>query len=379
MTRTLPVILFFVLVMLGMALLAMSFAEQLPPDFPIAIDWQALHRAIRDGHISYEPGMGMYVPPWNALVAAPLGFLSMRASWALVALFTMVVLLFSVPRTRPRWRYYAGILLLEASFPALRHAVDGNFEGMVIAGILLALSGYRMGLSAEPQRRAEWYAPMLLALGVLLASAKPQLTLPFLAVLGLTTLYMWRLRRWLRALGFTLLVVLPCMLWIGQAYLTHLFSIPERGSIMDIGLTAALNRMQLPSPLVAALWLLVLGITLGLMWLTRPSRTLRLPFSRERAGVLIAAGLLLSPYSAGNSMLTLLAVGIIPLFLRRPLLGLLLIVPIDLTVLVNNPAALSLQAYYTTAVLLLCWGVLGWRVWKSEQHHEAKPAYVSTP
>jgi hypothetical protein len=98
------------------------------------------------------------------------------------------------------------------------------------------------------------------------------------------------------------------------------------------------------------------------MWQTRPPRINPLPFSRERAGLLIAAGLLLSPYSAGNSMLTLMAVGVIPLFLKRPLLGLLLIVPINLTFFVNNPSGLAYQAYYTTAVLLLCWGVLTYRV-----------------
>jgi hypothetical protein len=360
-TRVFP-ILFFVLCLIVIALLAMSFAEQLPSTFPNAIDWSNLHVAIENGSIRYENDLGLRVPPWIVLLILPLGFLSMRASWALVALFTMIVLLISVPQTRPRWRYYVGILLLELSFPMLRHTVDGNFEGIVIAGVLLALWGYRLGLRPQENRQTEWIAPAILAAGALLAAAKPQLTAWFLLVFGLTTLYTWQRRRWLRALGFTLLVVIPCMLWKGQAYISNVFAISERGSIMDVSLMAALNRMHFPSILVAVFWLFILGATLWVMWQTRPPRINPLPFSRERAGLLIAAGLLLSPYSAGNSMLTLMAVGVIPLFLKRPLLGLLLIVPINLTFFVNNPSGLAYQAYYTTAVLLLCWGVLTYRV-----------------
>ncbi len=364
--RTGLALLIFALCLIAIAFFAISFAEQLPTNFPIAIDWQALHIAIQNGNIRYENALGLRVPPWIVLLILPLGFLSMRASWALVALFTMIVLLLSVPRARPRWRYYAAVLLLELSFPALRHLVDGNFEGIVIAGVLLALWGYRLGLRPQSERRMEWFAPALLAAGALLAAAKPQLSAWFLLVLGLTTIYTWQRQRWLRALGFALAVVVPCMLWLGQAYISNVFAISERGSIMDVSLMAALNRMLLSSALVAVLWLSVLLATLWIMWVTRPQRTNPTPFSRERAGLLIAAGLLLSPYSAGNSMLTLLAVGIMPLFLKRPLLGLLLIVPINLTIFVNNPSLLSYQAYYTTAVLLVCWGVLAYRVLNTE-------------
>jgi hypothetical protein len=370
-TRLISVLLFAICIIV-IAIFAMSFAEQLPPTFPHAIDWSNLHIAIQNGSIRYENELGLRVPPWIVLLILPLGFLSMRASWALVALFTMIVLLISVPQTRPRWRYYLAILLLELSFPMLRHTVDGNFEGIVIAGILLALWGYRLGLRPQENRQTEWIAPAFLAAGALLAAAKPQLTAWFLLVFGLTTLYTWQKRRWLRALGFTLLVVVPCMLWKGQAYITNVFAISERGSIMDVSLMAALNRMQLSSILVVMVWLFILVATMWLMWQTRPSRVNPLPFSRERAGLLIAAGLLLSPYSAGNSMLTLLAIGIIPLFLKRPLLGLLLIIPINLTIFVNNPSGLAYQAYYTTAVLLLCWGVLAYRVFNNEKYFRSE-------
>jgi DNA-binding transcriptional LysR family regulator len=78
--------------------------------------------------------------------------------------------------------------------------------------------------------------------------------------------------------------------------------------------------------------------------------------------MLIAASLLISPYAAGNSVLAVLAVGIIPLFQSRPRLEGLLIALIDLAFLPPR----DWQAYYATAILLLAWAVLAWRVVKGQ-------------
>lgn len=79
---------------------------------------------------------------------------------------------------------------------------------------------------------------------------------------------------------------------------------------------------------------------------------------------LIAASLLLAPYSAANSVLTVLAVGVIPLFQKRPLIGGLLIVLINLPFLFPPETHFNFSAYYTTALLLVIWGVFGWHVWQ---------------
>jgi hypothetical protein len=56
-----------------------------------------------------------------------------------------------------------------------------------------------------------------------------------------------------------------------------------------------------------------------------------------------------------------LAVGIIPLFLQRPLFGGMLIVLFD-SLYFWNTDMLYHGSYYWTAILLLCWGIFGWRV-----------------
>lgn len=351
----------------GAALLVVGFFEQVPQAWidsrTLAIDWSDLHSALRASWACGYCAPALRLPPWNLLLLMPVGLLPMRASWGLLVFGTLGVLLVSVPRARGRGRYLLAVLLLVLSFPALRHAADGNFEGIVIGGVLLALWGFRAGLGSAPTRsaptrRAEWGAPLALAGGALLSAAKPQLSFLFLLALGLTTLYVWEPRRWKRALCLTLAVVVPALLWQGGAYLANVFAIAERGSIMDVSLLAALNRLALPALPIAVAWGGVLGVTGWALWRTRGGRALPQPFARERAGLLIAAALLLSPYSAGNSLLTLLAVGVMPLFLRRPLWGVLLLIPVNLPVLFNTAAALPVQAYYTTATLVWCWGVL---------------------
>jgi hypothetical protein len=338
------------------ALLFIAFFEQIPVEGTmLAVDWNGLWGAIAGGEIRYENHRGFRLPPWDALLVLPLGLLPLRASWGLITFITMTVLVVSVPRTERRRLYWLSILLLVTSFPSLRHAADGNFEALVIGGVLLAVYGYQK------------QQPFILTAGVLLAVAKPQETVLLVAVIGIYVLQTFPRPVLLKTAGLLAVVVVPLMLWRGGDWITTMLEITQRGSIMDVSLMAALNRTTLLSSIgVGGVWLGFLVATLAIAW--KSDRT----FSREKAAMLVAASLLIAPYSAGNSVLTVLAVGVIPLFHKRRWLGLLLIALYDFPFVWNANLLYNWQSYYWTAVLLLCWGVLAWQVFAESR--AAQPA-----
>lgn len=102
-----------------------------------------------------------------------------------------------------------------------------------------------------------------------------------------------------------------------------------------------------------ASWGLLLAATLYVVWADRPT------IEREKAGMLIAASLLLSPYAAGNSLLTVLAVGIIPLLQSRPAAGAILVALADLPYLFLPAHDIQFRwsIYYWTAMLIVTWGI----------------------
>ncbi len=149
------------------------------------------------------------------------------------------------------------------------------------------------------------------------------------------------------------------MLWRGPQWLDLMFRIPQQGSIMDISLMAALDRAALfPAAINQLLWAAVLALTALAVWFSQRD------INREKAGLLIAASLLLAPYAA--STLSLVAVGVIPLFQKRRWLGLVLIALNWLLLLFNQPAYRQVLGYYSTGVLLLTWAALLWSVWQAE-------------
>lgn len=344
---TLLIILILSVAFFVSAAIFISFFEQIPLEgTSLAIDWKRLWTAVEGGTVRYDHARNILNPPWNVLLIMPLGLLSLRASWGILSLVTIAVLVASVPRVRKHWRYMLAVLLLVTSYPSLRHMVDGNFEALIISGTLLIVAGYK-------QRHA-----LMLAVGILLATAKPQEVILILLALLLYALpHLTTERFWWRAASVVALVVVPAFLWRGQAWLGVMFALSERGSIMDMSLMAALNRPGfIPSPIIGILWLCFLLLNLYLIWRTRPS------LSREKAGALIAASLLISPYAAANSMLAVLAVGIMPLFLSRPLLGILLIALINVQFFWGRDLLFYWSAYYNTGLMLFVWAVLMWQV-----------------
>ncbi len=328
------------------ALLLVVLFDRLPIEgTSLAIDWKGLSAAIQGGIVRYSNGSVLLIAPWDAALMLPLGLVSMRASWGLIGFITLAVLVISIPRRVNRRLYWLAALLLALSFPSVRHLADGNFEALVIAGTLLILYGYRKE------------QPFALAMGLLLAVAKPQEVILLVLALGFYALLSIRRALWWKTGAILTLVMVPFLLWKGSEWLHAVFADQFQGSIMDTSLHAALSRASLPTPVLWVFWLALLAATIAAVWHSRPT------LSREKAGMLIAASLLLSPYAAGNSILTVLAVGVVPLFLRKPWLGGLLMAMISLPYLFNRDLLFYWQAYYGTLTLLVAWAVFAWRVW----------------
>lgn len=346
---------------LGVALIAVAalggafawFFAHLPVEgTTLAMDWKGLWACLRSG-VHYD-GLSLRNPPWSVFYLYPVAQLPMQIAWGIVMYLTLIVQVLSVPSVRPRWRTWLGIVLLVVSFPSLRHMADGNFEGIMIGGLLLALYGYH---------RANVPA---LAAGLLLSTAKPQQVLFFLPVLSVTMLMTLPRRLLLQTAAICLLFVIPGMLWRGEEWWTvGMMDMPNRGTDMDISLMAALDRagltgLEIKIAAIAA----VSGVALYTAWASR------LHLSRELTGMLVAASLLIAPYAAGNSVLVVLAIGIIPLFQRRIGIGLTLIVLYNVPFLLNNATYRPVYAFYHTGLTLLSMLVLAGDVLLQERRRE---------
>ena len=87
--------------------------------------------------------------------------------------------------------------------------------------------------------------------------------------------------------------------------------------------------------------------------------------SREKAGMLMCLSLLLAPYASANSFVAVLAIAIIPIFLTRPAVGLILLALADLPFFLSQRVIFEYSAWYWTAMLLLTFGVCAWLVWRA--------------
>src|SRR5258706_1627613 len=63
----------------------------------LAIDWQSIYQGIKGGQVIYRGG-SLMIAPWTLPVIVPMGLFSMQASWGLISLLTILVLVTSVPR-----------------------------------------------------------------------------------------------------------------------------------------------------------------------------------------------------------------------------------------------------------------------------------------
>jgi len=338
-------VLLIVVIALGAAF-AVFFARLPIERTTLGIDWQGLWAEIRSG-IHYEGWLRH--PPWSVFFLYPLARLPMLASWGITVYLSLIVLVLSVPRFTPQWRTWLGIMLLTTSYPALRVFADGNLEAVMIAGLLLVYYGYR---SAKPT---------VLAAGVLLSTAKPQevfLLLPVLALYMMLTLP----RRSVIQTGIICLAfMIPALLLRGEEWWRMGIVGPASQLLpVDTSLAATLDRLGWQAP--AARIVLSAAVGAGALyvgWRSRPN------LSRELMGMLVAASLLAAPYARPVSVLTILAIGVIPILQRDLRVGLALFLLYSLPLGLNRADYQGILVYYHTGLTLLSMLVLGAYAWRS--------------
>lgn len=339
----------FALLLVLAASAILYFFEQLPIEgTSLGIDWFRAWNGLQGGKMLYSDSTGLRIAPWTLPVVVPLGYLSFRSSWGVLVLGTLAVLILSVPRTGKRWLHWLSILLLITSFPAMRHAVDGNFEALTIGGVLLIVAGFRQGV------------PWLLAAGLLLGSAKPQETWILLAVVGWYLLRSWPPGKIARLALIVGPIVLLGLLLAGSIWIGGMGAIVERGSIMDVSLMAATTRAGFGQAGTIVCWAGLLGASGFFSLSGKPV------LNREKAAMLMCTSQLLAPYTAGNSYLSILAVGVIPFFQSNRLLGTVLLILTNVMYLFPRDIAYWWSAYYTTGLLLVIWAILGWTTYRTE-------------
>jgi hypothetical protein len=234
-------------------------------------------------------------------------------------------------------------LLAIIAFPTLRAIGDTNVDGLNLIGVLLILWAYRAD------------RPYVLALGLLLASIKPQTMILVAPVVAYYALRDKPLSFNLRAGALVALVVGVSWLWGGERWLAAMTTNTALAS--GISLPGILPILGVPGVVILGLQLVIAGLTLW--FVARGERQL----TRENLALLIAASMLISPYTNGHSMLLVFALAVMPLLLvgERMGIGLYLLYNVPVVSLFEpDMAALVVQVYWCAA-LSLTWGLLLWR------------------
>lgn len=339
-----PQVLLASLALGGVVAAMAAMLARLPSDSTsLGLDWKAMWHGLEGGRLQY--GTGLRNPPWSLILLVPLGLLPFTTGWAILNVFNLGMLVLSVPRSGGRARFWLASLLLATSYVSLRLLADGNVEGLVIAGVLLCLLALERG------------NPWILAGGVLLATTKVQETWLLVAWFGIDALVRWKPDKWLRTLALVVLVVSSSMIWKGSAWLQALFGIEQRGSIMDVSLVTTLGRLGLSGVVAGGAWLFVFAASALVAALRRGKPHRAVP------GMLLAASVLLAPYAAGNNLVSLLAVGVAPLLVGSPGLGILIILIEDLKYVASADWMVAHGANYAAAEFLLIWLILCARSW----------------
>ncbi len=338
-----------VLILLALVIaLVVVFFNVLPVEgTTLGIDFRGLWRGLEGGRVNYV-GTGLFISPWSVLFVLPLGLLPFRTSWALLSFATLAILIVSVPRTPRRWLFLSSVFMLVVSFLVLRQIADGNFEVLVIGGILLTIEGFRRG------------SPLVLALGLLAATGKLQETWLMIPAVGFYVLTTWPPRRQLVAISSVVLVVAVCWLLFGQSWFGAMMGIREKDTIVNINLLSSASRLDIPLAVAHLVLALGLAVTAAIVLFSQRTMT------RDKAAMLVCASLLLAPYSAGNSFLTVLAIGIMALFQSQPRLGIALWLLTTWWYFAPTDLAFWWSSNYWTGMLVLTWGILIWKIYSEE-------------
>lgn len=269
----------------------------------IAFDWKAsFHGAFWLKNFGWDT-RPFRTPPWSIPFFLPITALSFNTSWSLMMYFTTLMIVAAMPRPRSTRLWIAGILLLAIAYPTVRNYIDVNLEAYVILGVLLTLYAYN-------NKR-----PLLLGVAVLIATIKPQSVFLLMIVLGIYILQSFQRKDILKfgllvAIIFGITMLLWAKAWLGSVDSMH----------GGISLKAGLDSMSLPTFLVVFVQITIAIVTL-LIALQGDKQ-----LSRMKAGLLITASVMVAPYANGTSLMSILAIAVTALFIKRPLLGLLIFI-----------------------------------------------------
>ena len=336
---------FVFLITLACILIVWAFST-LPLDQPgQAVDWKVFYQSTHQFQISY-PGNRVYNPPWVLVLLWPLTILSLPMSRGLAALVTLAVFFISVPRINDRVKWASSVLLLLFSYPMIRHLMDGNLEAMIVGGVLLALYSMRK------------QSVVLMVVSLILLSSKVQESWLFVFAL---VLLLWR--DWPRKPAFQSLLgagifALPFFIWKGAEWQAALQVFPYSQTAIDSNLLFVLAKLGVNEWIAWTAWAGILATTLYV--LAYP----KIGLDRSRAAFLIIAGLMLSNYAAGDSLVTPLALGVIPFFQRKPWIGfsLVMLYFLPYSALTDIQLRLAWENVYWAGVLLITWALLAWEL-----------------
>lgn len=340
-----------IVMILALAVVFMQFFENIPTE-GTSLGLDNMFFEMDNWDINYDVSTGLRNPPWTLLPLVPLGSLfSLRANWGLLVLFMIAACMLAVPRVRPLWRYALGVILSVFCFHALRTMADANQEGYIIAAVLALLVGY--------QKKD----PVIFTIGVLFIPFKPQETYLLIIVVAVYVLQTWKVREWLMPALVTAAIVIPSMLWRGREWIEVMTNHYAVDLIINMSFWGTLNRIGLPVIVVHAAMIAVGLISLVACWFARRD------ISRDKAGMLIVASMLVAPYAAGNNLATVNSISLVPLFLVSPWVGGALIFLINFPGFWPRDLAFNYQTYWWTGLMVIIWAVLLWRIY----HYEIRP------
>ncbi len=308
-----------------------------------AIDWKVFYNSTHGFKIDY-PGNRVYSPPWVLALLWPFTIWSLPVSRGLAAAVTVAVFILSVPAIPNRWKYVFSVVLMVLAYPMIRHLLDGNLEAMIVGGVLLSVYAYRKK------------SALAMILSMVLLSSKVQESWLFLILLVIALSRDWPgklIRELVLGIG---IITIPFLAWKGGEWLSALSFFPYSQSLIDSSLRHILESMGISNLIGWVIWGFTLALTLWILFKAKFELTSR------TAALLIISGMMLSNYLAGDSMVTALALGVIPVFQGRPSLGILLIlfffIP-DLFV-TRIDLRLALENIYWGGVLFITWAIFIW-------------------
>jgi hypothetical protein len=304
------------------ALLAVA-AERMPlfATGVFGYDWAVISDPVRGGRWPDYGATDAFNPPWAMISLMPLAALPLRAGWAVLATLSLTVFFASGLVLARAFglspRLGLGLALVSAlSFWSLRNLADGNLEAFTIGGCLLA------GFALRARN------PWIISVALLLMTSKLQAVLFLVPALVAHIVRHWPRALAVQALGLAVAVVVPSLLVFGADWLALLAPGGGLSSSVDrIGSNVSLTALTVfPAVTSSVRWLLaglVSGVSGWAFWPALKATTSLTAWALAGAG-LLAASLLVTPYTGLLSLASLTALAIVPITIRCWPLGLAL-------------------------------------------------------